>query len=57
MIEAFNQFLIKKYQYEEKNSKLKKVISFLDRELKKISSRLNNLLVVIEKGSQEEQLQ
>ena len=56
MIEAFNQFLIKKYQYEEKNSKLKKVISFLDRELKKISSRLNNLLVVIEKGSQEEQL-
>lgn len=56
MIEAFNQFLIKKYQYEEKNSKLKKVISFLDKELKKISSRLNNLLVVIEKGSQEEQL-
>ncbi len=56
MIEAFNQFLSKKYQYEEKNSKLKKVISFLDRELKKISSRLNNLLIVIEKGSQEEQL-
>ena len=56
MIEAFNQFLIKKYQYEEKNSKLKKVISFLDKELKKISSRLNNLLIVIEKGSQEEQL-
>ncbi len=56
IIEAFNQFLSKKYQYEEKNSKLKKVISFLDRELKKISSRLNNLLIVIEKGSQEEQL-
>jgi predicted ribosome quality control (RQC) complex YloA/Tae2 family protein len=56
IIETFNQFLIKKYQYEEKNSKLKKVISFLDRELKKISSRLNNLIIVIEKGSQEEQL-
>lgn len=56
IIEAFNQFLSKKNQYEEKNSKLKKVISFLERELKKNSSRLNNLLVVIEKGSQEEQL-
>jgi predicted ribosome quality control (RQC) complex YloA/Tae2 family protein len=56
LIEAFNQFLIKKYQYEEKKSKLKKVESFLDRELRKISSRLNNLLIVIEKGSQEEQL-
>ncbi|HEX9251620.1 MAG TPA: NFACT RNA binding domain-containing protein, partial [Ignavibacteriaceae bacterium] len=53
IINAFNQFLIKKYQYEEKNSKLKKVNAFLDRELKKISSRLNNLLIVVEKGSQE----
>jgi predicted ribosome quality control (RQC) complex YloA/Tae2 family protein len=54
LIEAFNHFLIKKFQYEEKNSRLKKVIAFLDRELKKVSSRLNNLLNVIEKGSQEE---
>jgi predicted ribosome quality control (RQC) complex YloA/Tae2 family protein len=56
IIEAFNQFLSKKFQFEEKNSKLKKVISFLERELKKISFRLNNLLIVVEKGSQEEQL-
>lgn len=53
-IKAFNHFLFKKYQYEEKNRKLKKVTSFLDRELKKNSSRLNSLLIVVEKGSQEE---
>jgi len=51
---AFNNFLIKKYQYEEKNKKLKKVNLFLDRELKKNASRLNNLIIVIEKGSQDE---
>lgn len=54
-IKAFNYFLIKRYQYEEKNNKLKKVISYLDRELKKNASRLNNLNIVIEKGSQEEE--
>ncbi len=54
-IKAFNYFLIKRYQYEEKNNKLKKVISYLDRELKKNTSRLNNLHIVIEKGSQEEE--
>jgi len=53
-IKAFNFFLSKKYQYEEKNNKLRKVNSFLDKELKKITSRLNNLLIVIEKRSQEE---
>ena len=52
--DAFNNFLIKKYQYEEKNKKLKKVILFLDRELKKNTSRLNNLIIVLEKGSQDE---
>jgi predicted ribosome quality control (RQC) complex YloA/Tae2 family protein len=52
-IKAFNYFLSKRYQFEEKNSKLKKVVSHLDKELKKNSSRLNNLLVVVEKGSQE----
>lgn len=52
--DAFNNFLIKKYQYEEKNKKLKKVNLFLDRELKKNASRLNNLIIVIEKGSQDE---
>jgi predicted ribosome quality control (RQC) complex YloA/Tae2 family protein len=53
-IKAFNFFLNKKYQYEEKSNKLKKLNSYLDRELKKYSSRLNNLLIVVEKGSQED---
>ena len=52
---SFNHFLTKKYQSEEKFNKLKKVNSFIDKELKKLSSRLNNLLTVIEKGSQEEE--
>ena len=52
--DAFNNFLIKKYQYEEKNKKLKKVNLFLDRELKKNASRLNNLIIVVENGSQDE---
>jgi predicted ribosome quality control (RQC) complex YloA/Tae2 family protein len=52
-IKAFNHYLKKKYQFEERNSKLKIVILFLDRELKKYSSRLNSLLIVVEKGSQE----
>ena len=52
---AFNNFLTKKYQSEEKFNKLKKINSFIDKELKKLSSRLNNLLTVIEKGSLEEE--
>jgi len=54
IIKAFNFFLSKKYQFEEKNSKLKKISSFIEGELKKKSSRLNNLSIVLEKGSQEE---
>ena len=50
---AFNHYLIKKYQLEEKHNKLKKINSFIDKELKKLSSKLNSLLTVIEKGSQE----
>lgn len=52
-IKAFSFFLSKRYQYEEKNIKLKKIASHLDKELRKKSSRLNNLLLVVEKGSQE----
>lgn len=55
LISAFYHFLIKKYQFEEKFNKLKKVNSFITREQRKLSSRLNNLLIVIEKGSQEEE--
>lgn len=55
IIKAFNFFLNKKYQYEEKFNKLKKLKFYLDRELKKNSSKLNNLLIVVEKGSQEDE--
>ncbi|MBK7629964.1 MAG: DUF814 domain-containing protein [Ignavibacteriales bacterium] len=54
IVQAFNLFLIKKYQYEEKNKKLKRIILYLDRELKKYSSRLNNLTAVLEKGPQDD---
>lgn len=54
IIKAFNFFLSKKYQYEVKNSKLKKISLYIDAELKKKSARLNNLSIVLEKGSQEE---
>jgi len=53
VIKAFNYFLSKRYQYVDKINKLKRINSFLDRELKKKSLRLNNLQIVIEKGSQE----
>lgn len=53
IITAFNHFLIKKYQLQEKLNKLKIINSFLDKELKRLTSKLNNLLVVIEKGSLE----
>lgn len=54
-IKAFNHFLSKRYQFEEKNSKLKKVNSYLDKELKKCTTRLNSLLAIIEKGSREDE--
>ena len=55
IISAFNHYLIKKYQFKEKLKKFKKVNSFIDKELKRLSSRLNNLLLVIKSGSQEDE--
>jgi predicted ribosome quality control (RQC) complex YloA/Tae2 family protein len=52
---AFNQFLIKRYQYEEKKEKVKKINLFLERELKKCTSRLNNLITVVERGPQDKE--
>lgn len=52
---AFNQFLIKRYQYEEKKEKVKKINLFLERELKKCTSRLNNLITVVDRGSQDKE--
>lgn len=50
---AFNYFLIKKYQLQEKNSLLKRINTHLERELKRLSDRLNNLLAVVTIGSRE----
>ncbi len=52
--EAFGYFLIKKYQYEERNKKLKLINLYLERELKKNAVKLNNLISVIENGPQDE---
>lgn len=54
IVDAFNSFLIKKYQYEEKNNKLKKINLHLDKELKKYTSRLNNLLKIVEDGPKDD---
>lgn len=55
LIKAFNYFLSKRYQYEEKKSKLNKITAYLEKELKKNAARLNNLLSVVQKGSQEQE--
>lgn len=51
VIVAFNHFLSQNYQLQDKQNRIKKVTSFIDKELKRLSSRLNNLLTVTEKGS------
>lgn len=56
LIPAFNSFLSKKYFLEEKLSKHKKIKTFLDKELKRITNKLSNLQMVIEKGSNENDL-
>lgn len=55
LVTAFNHYLIKKYQFAEKLSKQKILESFLDKELKKVANKLNNLLAVISTGSKEEE--
>ncbi len=45
--------MTRKYQFEEKHNDLKKINAFIDKELKRLSLKLNKLITVIEKGSQE----
>jgi len=53
VVSAFNQFLIKKYQIVNEHSKLKLINLFLDKELKRLSNKLNDLLTVINEGPKE----
>lgn len=51
---AFNQYLIKKFRLTEKAKRINRINSYLDRELKKLVAKLNNLLPVLEQGSKDE---
>ena len=53
LITAFNSYLSKKYYVNSQLSKQKIIQSFLDKELKKVINKLNNLQSVIIKGSNE----
>ena len=54
-IEALNFFLSKEYYYSAKKSRLKLIRYYLERELNKVSSKINNLKGVIERGSKEKE--
>ncbi len=56
LIPAFNIFLSKKYFLEEKLSKHKKIRASLEKELKRITNKLSNLQMVIDKGSHADEL-
>lgn len=56
LITAFNSYLSKKYYVNSQLSKQKIIQSFLDKELKKVINKLNNLQSVIIKGSNETDL-
>lgn len=56
IITAFNNFLSNKYFLSEELSKQKIIRSFLDKELKRVTNKLNNLQIVIEKGLNEAEL-
>jgi len=53
LIDAFNFYLSKKHYSSQLHIKLKIVQSYLEKEMKKLSNRLNTLLILIENGSKE----
>jgi predicted ribosome quality control (RQC) complex YloA/Tae2 family protein len=55
LISAQNYFLSKKYFLEEKGAKLTLISKHIENELKKITSKINNLKANVEKGSREEE--
>ena len=54
LISAQNFFFSKKQYLERRSRRLKLITKHLDKELKKLSNKINNLQGVIEKGSREE---
>ena len=54
LIDAVNFTLSKRYFLINKISKLKLIRTHLEREIKKVTSKINNLQVVLERGSKEE---
>ncbi len=55
LIISQNSYFSKKYFLENRQKKLKLITKHLDRELKKISSKINNLRGVLERGTKEEE--
>lgn len=53
--EAVNFLLSKKHFLSYKHSKLKLINNHLEREMKKISNKINNLQAVVDRGSKEEE--
>jgi predicted ribosome quality control (RQC) complex YloA/Tae2 family protein len=54
-IESFNYYIYKYYQLEEIRTKSKLINRHISKELTRLSSKINNLKVQIEKGSREEE--
>lgn len=55
LIEAVNFLLSKRYYLKDKHSKLKLVRNHLEREMKKVSSKIQNLQGLIERGTKEKE--
>jgi len=55
IVEAVTYYISKAQYFSNKYSKLKLIRNHLEREMKKISNKLNNLQGVIERGSKEEE--
>ncbi len=57
IINAFNFFISKKFNFEQLSDKRKKIQKHLDRELSHFSAKMNKLQSVLERGSKEEEYQ
>ena len=57
LINALNSFISKKIYFEHLSGKKKKIQKYLDKELSHLSSKLNKLKGILEKGSKESEYQ
>lgn len=55
LISAQNHFINARYYLEDWKTKQKRILKHLEREMNKISAKINNLKALIEKGSKEEE--